>query len=426
MSAVSVGVEWHVSASAEAEGDPRDGSAAHPFGTVSAAAAVAQPGDTITIHAGVYRERVVPPRGGTSDSRRITYQAAPGDRPTITGSERYTSWHPIGHNVWRLHLPNATFGTCNPYAEPVRGDWFEDGGMQHLRGMVLQDGAQLPQAANLTTLFEHARPAWWAQVGSATTEILGWFAVDPNVSAVEVAVRETVFSPAQPHINYLTVRGLDLRNAATNWVSPTEGQEGLLTALWCRGWVIEDNDIAGSRCCGIALAKASDEWDGLRGTTEGYYLTIEDARRYGGWSRDTIGGHIVRNNRIRECGQTGIVGSLGCAFSVIEGNEVSSCNTQNIWGGAEMAGIKLHGAIDTIIRDNHIHHNGTFGGLWLDWMAQGTLITGNVLHDNAGQDIFLEVNHGPVLVATNVLLSPVSYLANTRGRRSRTTSSPGP
>jgi hypothetical protein len=36
-----------------------------------AAAAVAQPGDVITVHAGIYRERVTPPRGGNSDSERI-------------------------------------------------------------------------------------------------------------------------------------------------------------------------------------------------------------------------------------------------------------------------------------------------------------------------------------------------------------------
>ena len=38
----------------------------HPLKTISAAAELAQPGDTITVHAGVYRERIDPPRGGTS------------------------------------------------------------------------------------------------------------------------------------------------------------------------------------------------------------------------------------------------------------------------------------------------------------------------------------------------------------------------
>ena len=60
--------------------DQDKGSAAKPFRTISAAARVAQPGDVITVHEGVYRERVAPARGGTSDRKRIVYQAAPGRR----------------------------------------------------------------------------------------------------------------------------------------------------------------------------------------------------------------------------------------------------------------------------------------------------------------------------------------------------------
>lgn len=42
-------------------------------------------------------------------------------------------------------------------------------------------------------------------------------------------------------------------------------------------------------------------------------------------------------------------------------------------GGAEISGIKLHAAIDVLIRRNHIHHNTM--GIWLDWEAQGARIT---------------------------------------------------
>ena len=45
-----------------------------------------------------------------------------------------------------------------------------------------------------------------------------------------------------------------------------------------------------------------------------------------------------------------------------------------------MAGIKIHAAIDTEISRNHIYR--TCRGIWLDWMAQGTRVTGNLLHDN--------------------------------------------
>ncbi|MCX8107266.1 MAG: DUF1565 domain-containing protein, partial [Verrucomicrobiae bacterium] len=56
----SLGAEYHVSAKARA--DKCDGSRRNPFRTISAAARIAQPGDVITVHEGVYRERVNPPR----------------------------------------------------------------------------------------------------------------------------------------------------------------------------------------------------------------------------------------------------------------------------------------------------------------------------------------------------------------------------
>ena len=79
--------------------DNNDGSAGKPFRTISAAARVAQPGDVITVHAGTYRERVTPPRGGESDARRIVYQAAPGEAVVLKGSEVVRDWKPFAAGV---------------------------------------------------------------------------------------------------------------------------------------------------------------------------------------------------------------------------------------------------------------------------------------------------------------------------------------
>jgi len=76
--------DYHVSTTGD---DGSAGSKARPFKTISAAAKVARPGDVVTVHEGIYRERVNPPRGGTSDKTRIVYQAAAGEKVVITGSE---------------------------------------------------------------------------------------------------------------------------------------------------------------------------------------------------------------------------------------------------------------------------------------------------------------------------------------------------
>ena len=100
--------------------------------------------------------------------------------------------------------------------------------------------------------------------------------------------------------------------------------------------------------------------------------------------------------------------SLGPAFSLIEDNVIRDIHVRRRFSGAEMAGIKFHGAIDTVIRRNHIAR--TCRGLWLDWMAQGTRVSQNLFHENASEDLFVEVNHGPFVVDNNVFLSPVSVL----------------
>ena len=36
-------------------------------------------GDTITVHEGIYRERINPHRGGASGQKRIAFRASPGE-----------------------------------------------------------------------------------------------------------------------------------------------------------------------------------------------------------------------------------------------------------------------------------------------------------------------------------------------------------
>lgn len=422
--------------------DINDGTAANPLRTIGAAAAIAMPGDTVRISAGIYRERVDPPRGGTAADNPIVYEAAAGENVVLTGSDVFTNWQQLAPGLWQLIIPSSYFSDFNPYAEIIHGDWFAGHGRIHRRGNVFLDGAWLPEAQTVFALESGTGIAWSSTVDGLVerpkaeaygVEGRGAFApaeydadgnttifvrlpedIDPNAGRVEVSVRSTVFTPTAEHIDFITLRGFEIRNAATNWVAPTSGQEGMVTPYWSRGWVIENNEICYSRCTGIALAKNRDEYDGERGTTDGYYSTIADALERDGWSKETIGSHIVRNNRIHHCGQAAIIGSLGCAFSIIEDNEIHDCNLQGIWGGAEMAGIKLHGAIDTLIRGNHVYRCGASAGIWLDWMAQGTQVTHNLLHDNLW-DILTEVNHGPILIANNVMLSRKSIETSSQG-----------
>ncbi len=409
--------EYHVAVTGN---DANSGTADSPLKTIQRAADMAQPGDAVVIHGGIYRERVNPPRGGDSDERRIVYQAAPGERVEIRGSEPVTGWRRVTGDVWCVTLPPSFFGSFNPFAEPLRGDWFNARGRVHTRGAVYLDGEWLEPADSLEQLWP-TNPApthtsspsspkigrWYAKVAESGTTVWAEFpGVDPNQRLVEVNVRPVVFYPDRPGRNFITVRGLILRHAATQWAPPTAEQIGVIGTHWSKGWIIESNVVSHSICVGISLGKYGDEFDNTSAdTAEGYVKTIERALAHSiPWTREHIGHHIVRGNHISHCEQAGIVGSLGGAFSRIEGNVIHDIHVRRRFGGAEQAGIKLHGAIDCVLARNHIFRCNR--GIWLDWMAQGARVTANLLHDNdEKEDLFLEVNHGPFLVDHNLLLS---------------------
>jgi hypothetical protein len=552
--------EFHV---ATAGNDQNRGTRSAPLRSIQHAAELAQPGDVITVYKGVYRERVNPPRGGTSDSQRIVYRAARGERVEIRGSELVKNWVHVQGDIWKAVVPNTVFGKFNPYTNLIAGDWFEPKGRSHHTGAVYLNRDWLIEAAKLEEVMNPRSepPSWWQgaaeqyllnvawlrpvrenaaqtaanafaahhgvqtapsseggqcigwiedgdwvryegvdfgkgtkeleiRAASATAggvieihqdfpegDLLGtcrvpntggwqswssfkaalkpvsgskvicllfkqdrtnsgkngwgntglWFAelnnlgttiwaqfkgVNPNEEEVEINARQSVFYPDHPGVNYITVRGFTMRHAATPWAPPTAEQVGLIGTHWSKGWIIENNIISHSICSGVSLGKHGDQFDNTSANTaEGYVKTIERAYLRG-WNRDTIGHHVVRNNTISHCEQAGVVGSLGAAFSTVSGNTIHDIHVRRLFTGAEMAGIKFHAAIDSVICNNHIHH--TCLGLWLDWMAQGTRVSANIFHDN-DRDLFVEVDHGPFVVDNNLFLSHGSLLDVSEG-----------
>jgi len=402
----ALGREYHVSLRGD---DTNVGSAAQPLRTISAAARMAQPGDVITVHEGTYRERIDPPRGGTSEEERIVYQAAPGEKVTIKGSEVIKGWQKLENDTWKVTIPNSFFGDFNPYDDLIHGDWFAPLGRQHHTGAVYLNEHWLTEAAQLEDVlkpigeaassympgnqqtllnvawlrpegasqsggriaannfaaqhgirtaacseggecigwieqgdwvrYEHVdfgqgtrrmeiraasatrggiieirldgpdgellgtcaipntggwqswssfgatiKPVsgiktlclafkgpeaeselagglrlWFAQVDASNTTIWAQFKdINPNEAEVEINVRQTVFYPEKPGINYITVRGFTMMHAATPWSPPTAEQIGLIGTHWSKGWIIENNDIRYSVCTGITLGKHGD------------------------------------------------------------------------------------------------------------------------------------------------------------------------
>lgn len=410
--------------------DKNPGTSESPLLTIQAAANVAQSGDVITVHAGTYREWINPARGGESDEKRIVYRAAQGEKVEIKGSEIIAGWVNEKDGVWKVTIPNSFFGDYNPYQDSIFGDWFSNHGRIHHTGEVFLNGKSLFEMEKIEKVYssvpitnikdtEGSTYTWYCESDANNTTIWANFhKFNPNTELVEISTRRTCFYPDKPGINYLTIQGFHISQAATQWGAPTAEQIGMIATNWNKGWIIENNVISNSKCSGITLGKergtGHNVWSNDRSIDGSlHYIEVTFNTLRNGWSKENIGSHIVRNNEIFDCEQTGMCGSMGAAFSIIENNHIHHIWTKRQFSGAEIGGIKFHAAIDTKIENNRIHDTGR--GIWLDWMAQGARVSQNLLYNNDMEDLFLEVNHGPTLIDNNLMLSEASIRNQSQG-----------
>ncbi len=443
---------YHVSQE-KISSDKNPGTETAPFKTISQAARIAQPGDTVIVHGGVYRECVRPVRGGTGPEKMITYQAAKGEEVVIKGSKVFgPAWQPAmaekecPEGFVKADLPEDFFepnprfkkpdgkpAIYNPFKTPLLIELLDNAPFQRYRNRTSKDAIRRV-VGEVFVLGKPLRQVFSRQECQGTPGSY-WVPIDGKQlfvhflkftkGEVELTIREQCFAPAYRGLGYIRVSGFIMEQCANQGPFP---QAGILSTRSGHHWIIENNILRHAATigldCGSEIAcfykypknDTSVEGEWAPGSTP---ATYEKAFKEKGWESPLVNhvdqpapavGHIVRNNVVSDNGLCGIQ-ALKADDLLIEGNIVERNNRRRLYasvedmtvGTCETGGIKLHLTKNTVIRNNLIRDNyGWAPGIWLDNNNDNARVTGNLILNN-WYGVDLEINPLPILVDNNII-----------------------
>jgi hypothetical protein len=395
---------YYVDGQAKNADDSGPGTKERPFKTINHAAQVLQPGERVVIAEGVYREEIHPARGGNGPEAMISYEAAPGAKVVVKGSEVVTDWKPSdGWNfgidaethkpvkAWELKLTPEMFPDgYNPFeVDNVLGDktWLryaQDNMITYFRrrGLVFVDGHPLepvetarelagpsPRSMNYftkvfwTPLFKEFQPEAgkvWIEMNGLTLHIRLANDDDPAKHTIEITTREQVFSPAKRYQAYIRVKGISFEQAGNGFPVP---QRGMVSANRGNHFIFEDDTFEWANSVGLDIG--NEDWAAAR-------------------PPQPVGDDIVRHNVFRYCGIEGLGGTGGPQNTLVEKNLFEWIGWQDAAMMSESAGTKMHVAHNLLFRNNVVRHIRHANGLWLDIGNANDRITGNVFADIPG------------------------------------------
>jgi len=386
------GAVYIVDANAPNASDTNPGTTTAPFKTINRAAQVVEPGDTVIVKAGIYREHVRLTRNGRAGAP-ITFLADPPGSVILTGADPITGWErvrgaePIYRVPWKHRFvinrrPDGSFVEHHPDDEKHR--------LWGRAELVVVDGQLCLPALTLEDLrmfWRHHEEALKSGKPSSVLQpplpylggpFAGMFCVapkdespqpqprwlylwladgsDPNRHNVEAATRSALFglSPWEnpKGVQFVHVRGFMFQHAAT---FPQRA------AVWLHGSNNLLEDCVVEEMAGGGLL--------VHGT--------------------------IRRCVVRRCGHTG-GGATGENFlnedCLWEGN-----SWKPLERGWDAGGFKLAWAKDGIFRRCVFRRNGG-PGLWLDIHVRNVFITECVFWENEQHGLFVEISRDITII----------------------------
>jgi len=336
--------------------DSNPGSKDAPFKTISAAVAKVQPGDTVIVRPGVYRE-CVSLRVSGRQGAPIALTSEEPYKAVICGSDVIESLKDEGGGLWSFEGKDLKPG-------PSQMDFwvFVDGAPLE---RMAPDNSVIGDKKEKSNAKESLLPgSFCLDCESKRVYLMAPENLDVKKAKVEFARREGLIRPFDMHANSkpedfpmlddIHIKGFTLIHNA-GWF---RGRSALM--MTGRRWLVENNRILWSTFQGLNMKHCN--------------------------------GAVVRNNEISWCGDMAIGGSF-CANMLVEGGRYLCNNWRRIDPSWEGGGSKWCFSVDSRIKGGEWAYN--FGpGVWFDVANGNCVIEGNVGHDNEWGAAFSEISWG--------------------------------
>lgn len=363
--------------------DTNDGSQLSPLASVSKAAELAQPGDTVLVREGIYRGRVAPARGGV-EGMPITYMAEPGKTVVLRGSDEWKpTWEPVPDrpNVFKA-VPDVAMFTDASQADGANPLEIQrkDAKPGMTLGQVFLDSERMVQQQALNDIWK--RPGTWHYLASEKAIYLHFpDGKAPGTAMIELTTQRRVFAPHVRGLGYITLSGFTIEHAANqNPGGFYEGdvkrnQAGMVGVRSGHHWIIENNIIRFANSLGIDCG------------VEGMPPDIENVDQ----SVKVPSFPIIRNNVISDNGTGGMMCWRVQDAQIV--NNVFERNNHHRETGPESAAIKFHGSQRAQIIGNLFRNNLAFG-MYTDNGDRDARIRQNVFLNNMSAGVFVELPRG--------------------------------
>ncbi|MHC4573172.1 MAG: right-handed parallel beta-helix repeat-containing protein [Planctomycetota bacterium] len=347
--------------------DSSPGTEPEPFRTIRRAADIVQPGDTVNVGPGIYRETVIVKNSGT-EAEPIVFRTDPNHRAVITGAEVVTAWKVFdgNENIYYADVPNV----------PDLPDWtrrrfFKEDGKILTPARIPEEGWWVTEEADSNTLIDTLNLARFAEPNDLIGAQVFYKSVSGNDGSVRIVIdynfvtKQLTFdnvanNPTPGKDHYYIRNKLNLLTRPGEWVLDTRGE---VPRFYVRP--SDDGDIHSHVYEYARRVPVVNVHGKSHISIEGF--EIRDGLLYGVYG--SVEGFKLLNCRLT--GHAYMAVSIGGRDIVIRDNVTE----ENSYG------VYIRSAENVLVGHNHIF-NGYNDGLILCWDVNNATIIDNFVHDH--------------------------------------------